>query len=112
MELIQYTPELSAHIAPGEAIDHDHSPVRGIAARLTVDHPHAYSCAKGSFWLVRDTITHSADADREQPAFSMRSEFNELNYPVLYAEPHPIVPNAPQAAPDRAHLGQTLPTEL
>lgn len=112
MELIQHTPELSAHIAPGEAIDHDHSPVRGIAARLTADHPNAYSYAKASFGPVRGTIAHSADADREQPAFVMCPEFNEMNYPVLYAAPHPVVPNAPQAAPDRAHLGQTLPTEL
>ncbi|MFI6106432.1 hypothetical protein [Streptomyces sp. NPDC051310] len=110
MELIQHTPELSAQIAPGEAIDHEHSPVRGIAARLTVDHPDAYSCEKASFELVRDAIAHSVDADRGQSAFAVRSESNVLDYPVQYSEP--VVSNVPQAAPDRAHLWQTLPTEL
>ncbi|WP_031071145.1 transglutaminase-like domain-containing protein [Streptomyces sp. NRRL S-118] len=199
MELIQHTPELSAYLAAGEAIDHEHSLVRGIAVRLTVDHPDAYSYAKAAFELVRDTIAHSADVgdarvpwrasevlqqgvgtcyvkshalvallrarsvpaalcyqrlaeedgsdpvihglvavrlpgrgvwarqdprgnkpgidaqfaqDRERLAFSVRPEFNEVDYPVLYAEPHPVVLNALQAAPDRAYLWKTLPTEL
>ncbi|WP_405740314.1 transglutaminase family protein [Streptomyces sp. NBC_00028] len=37
---------------------------------------------------------------------------NEVDYPVLYAEPHPAVLSALKAAPDRLHLWKTLPTEL
>ncbi|MGW0826804.1 transglutaminase domain-containing protein [Streptomyces sp. NPDC002845] len=37
---------------------------------------------------------------------------NELDYPVLYAEPHPAVLGALKAAPDRPYLFKTLPTEL
>ena len=35
-----------------------------------------------------------------------------LDYPVLYAAPHPVVLGALKAAPDRPHLWQTLPTAL
>ncbi|WP_406129972.1 transglutaminase domain-containing protein [Streptomyces sp. NBC_00989] len=50
--------------------------------------------------------------DGEQLAFVTDPEFNELDYPVLYAEPHPVVLRALKAAPDRSHLWQTLPTAL
>ncbi|MFJ8584221.1 hypothetical protein ACIRD2_06130 [Streptomyces sp. NPDC093595] len=113
MELIQYIPELSAPLAPGEAIDHELSPVCGIAARrLAVDRPVAYSCAQALFGWVRDAVAHPSDAGRERLAFAMCSQSNVLDYPVLYAEPHPVAPNALRAAPDRVHLWQTLPTEL
>ncbi|MEU6668376.1 transglutaminase domain-containing protein [Streptomyces sp. NPDC046727] len=36
----------------------------------------------------------------------------ELDYPVLYAEPHPVVLAALRAAPDRPHLWKTLPSGL
>lgn len=51
-------------------------------------------------------------ADREQVAFTVRPEFNEVDYPVLYAEPHPVVLDALKAARDRRHLDGTLPTHL
>ncbi|MEV6537534.1 transglutaminase domain-containing protein [Streptomyces sp. NPDC051665] len=50
--------------------------------------------------------------DGERLAFVPDPEFNELDYPVLYAEPHPVVLCALKAAPDRPHLWQTLPTAL
>jgi transglutaminase-like putative cysteine protease len=50
--------------------------------------------------------------DGERLAFMPDPEFNELDYPVLYAEPHPVVLSALKAAPDRSHLCQTLPTAL
>jgi transglutaminase-like putative cysteine protease len=54
-------------------------------------------------------------------AFSVREErlpfhpdpkSNELDSPVLYAEPHPAVLSALTSAPDRPYLSRTLPTEL
>jgi hypothetical protein len=50
--------------------------------------------------------------DGEQLAFVPDPEFNELDCPDLYAEPHPVVLSALKAAPDRSHLWQTLPTAL
>ncbi|TJZ44102.1 transglutaminase family protein [Streptomyces piniterrae] len=50
--------------------------------------------------------------DREQLAFLAQPESNELDYPVLFAEPHPVVLQSLQQAVDRPHLWQTLPTEL
>jgi transglutaminase-like putative cysteine protease len=50
--------------------------------------------------------------DGERLAFVPDPEFNELDYPVLYAEPHPVVLGALKAAPDRSSLWQKLPTAL
>ncbi|MFJ8504304.1 transglutaminase domain-containing protein [Streptomyces avermitilis] len=50
--------------------------------------------------------------DGERLAFTPDPESNELDYPVLYAEPHPAVLGALRAAPDRPHLWKTLPTAL
>lgn len=50
--------------------------------------------------------------DREQLAWPVRPEFNELDYPVLYAEPHPVVLHCLQQAADRSQLWRTLPTDL
>jgi transglutaminase-like putative cysteine protease len=50
--------------------------------------------------------------DGERPAWVPDPESNELDYPVLYAEPHPVVLSALKAASDRLRLWQTLPTEL
>ncbi|MEV3988378.1 transglutaminase family protein [Streptomyces sp. NPDC049837] len=50
--------------------------------------------------------------DREQVAFPVRAESNEVDYPVLYAKPHPAVLSALRAARDRPHLDMTLPTNL
>jgi transglutaminase-like putative cysteine protease len=50
--------------------------------------------------------------DGERLAFMPDPECNELDYPVLYAEPHPAVLDALRAAPDRPYLWKTLPTAL
>ncbi|MGW3634659.1 transglutaminase domain-containing protein [Streptomyces sp. NPDC005122] len=50
--------------------------------------------------------------DGERLAFTPDPESNELDYPVLYAEPHPVVLSALRAAPDRSYLWKTLPTAL
>jgi hypothetical protein len=45
-------------------------------------------------------------------AFTPEPESNEMDYPVLYAEPHPAVLSVLKAAPDRPYLWKTLPTAL
>ncbi|MFE4664359.1 transglutaminase domain-containing protein [Streptomyces sp. NPDC056716] len=50
--------------------------------------------------------------DGERLAFPVDPESSEVDYPVLYAEPHPVVLAALKAAPDRPHLWKTLPTAL
>ncbi|MEU9336119.1 transglutaminase domain-containing protein [Streptomyces sp. NPDC048290] len=50
--------------------------------------------------------------DGERLAFAVDAESSEVDYPVLYAEPHPVVLNALKTATDRAHLWRTLPTAL
>ncbi|MFI6007710.1 transglutaminase family protein [Streptomyces sp. NPDC051243] len=50
--------------------------------------------------------------DGERLAFVPDPESSELDYPDLYAEPHPVVLSALKAAPDRPHLWKTLPTAL
>ncbi|WP_018570979.1 transglutaminase-like domain-containing protein [Streptomyces sp. PsTaAH-124] len=48
----------------------------------------------------------------ERLAFAPDSKSNEMDYPVLYAEPHPGVLAALKAAPDRSALAAALPTHL
>ncbi|MER5217038.1 transglutaminase family protein [Streptomyces sp. NPDC002838] len=48
----------------------------------------------------------------ERLAFMPDAKSNELDYPVLYAEPHPVVLGVLKAAPDRPYLWKTLPTAL
>lgn len=50
--------------------------------------------------------------DGEQLAFRPESESSEMDYPVLYAEPHPTVLGVLKAASDRSSLWQTLPVAL
>ncbi|MFF7473078.1 transglutaminase domain-containing protein [Streptomyces sp. NPDC008092] len=50
--------------------------------------------------------------DGEQLAWVPDPRSSEMDYPVLYAEPHPVVLGALEAAPDRPHLWKTLPTAL
>ncbi|MFF4800684.1 transglutaminase domain-containing protein [Streptomyces sp. NPDC001351] len=50
--------------------------------------------------------------DGERLAWIPDPESNEVDYSVLYAEPHPAVIEALKAAPDRPHLWKTLPTAL
>ncbi|MFG2550385.1 transglutaminase family protein [Streptomyces sp. NPDC048581] len=50
--------------------------------------------------------------DGERLAWVPESRSSELDYPVLYAEPHPVVLRVLKAAPDRPYLWKTLPTAL
>ncbi|MFF5477870.1 transglutaminase family protein [Streptomyces sp. NPDC012935] len=50
--------------------------------------------------------------DGERLAFTPDPASNEMDYPVLYAAPHPVVLDALKAAPDRPYLWQTLPAAL
>ncbi|MFF1639672.1 transglutaminase domain-containing protein [Streptomyces sp. NPDC058246] len=50
--------------------------------------------------------------DGERLAWIPDPESSEMDYPVLYAEPHPAVLRALQEAPDRPSLWTTLPTAL
>ncbi|MEU7721284.1 transglutaminase-like domain-containing protein [Streptomyces tibetensis] len=50
--------------------------------------------------------------DGERLAFTPDHAADEMDYPELYAEPHPVVLNALTAARDRPRLWQTLPTAL
>lgn len=50
--------------------------------------------------------------DGERLAFTPDPGSDELDYPVLYADPHPVVLSVLKAAPDRAYLWKTLPTAL
>ncbi|MEV6587065.1 transglutaminase domain-containing protein [Streptomyces acidicola] len=48
----------------------------------------------------------------ERLAFTPDPKSNEMDYPVLYAKPHPAVLSVLKAAPDRPYLWKTLPTAL
>ncbi|MBA2813172.1 transglutaminase [Streptomyces sp. KM273126] len=48
----------------------------------------------------------------ERLAFVPDLKSNEMDYPVLYAKPHPAVLSVLKAAPDRPYLWKTLPTAL
>ncbi|MGW1893671.1 transglutaminase domain-containing protein [Streptomyces sp. NPDC002004] len=50
--------------------------------------------------------------DGERLAWIPDPKSNEVDYPVLYAEPHPVVVRALRSAPDRPNLWKTLPTAL
>ncbi|MEU7148004.1 transglutaminase family protein [Streptomyces sp. NPDC045456] len=50
--------------------------------------------------------------DREHLAWPVRPELGEVDYPLLFAEPHPAVLHCLRKAVDRPHLWQLLPTAL
>lgn len=50
--------------------------------------------------------------DEERLAWPVRPEFDEMDYPELYAAPHPLVLRGLRAAADRARLWRTLPAAL
>ncbi|MFE9630998.1 transglutaminase family protein [Streptomyces sp. NPDC006463] len=50
--------------------------------------------------------------DGEQLAFPVRPELGEIDYPELYATPHPAALKALQESADRPELWRKLPTEL
>ncbi|MCY0932286.1 transglutaminase family protein [Streptomyces sp. H27-H1] len=49
---------------------------------------------------------------REQLAFPVRPELGEIDYPELYAAPHPATLKALQESADRPQLWRNLPTAL
>ncbi|WNI33594.1 transglutaminase family protein [Streptomyces sp. ITFR-6] len=50
--------------------------------------------------------------DEERLAWPVRPEFDEVDYPVLYAAPHPLVLHGLRPAADRVRLWRTLPVAL
>ncbi|MFF3643344.1 transglutaminase domain-containing protein [Streptomyces sp. NPDC002564] len=48
----------------------------------------------------------------ERLAFLPDAESNEMDYPVLYAAPHPVVLRVMKEAPDRPYLWEHLPDAL
>ncbi|MFI1765870.1 transglutaminase domain-containing protein [Streptomyces sp. NPDC020800] len=60
----------------------------------------------------RQGVDAQFSLDGERLAWIPDWKSNEVDYPVLYAEPHPAVLGALQSAPDRSHLWQTLPSTL
>ncbi|MET9960538.1 transglutaminase family protein [Streptomyces sp. NPDC006326] len=50
--------------------------------------------------------------DREQLAFPVRPELGEVDYPEVYAAPHPATLKVLQEAADRPELWRNLPTAL
>ncbi|MFE5797058.1 transglutaminase domain-containing protein [Streptomyces sp. NPDC056503] len=65
---------------------------------------------------VRGNAPPGVDAQfsvgEERLAWAVRPEAGEVDYPVLYAEPHPVVLRALRVAADRPHLWRILPTAL
>ena len=58
------------------------------------------------------TISRRVSLDGEQLAFPVDPDAGELDYPTLYAEPHPAVLQALRGARDREHLWELLPAAL
>ncbi|MGN5635955.1 transglutaminase-like domain-containing protein [Streptomyces sp. AC154] len=50
--------------------------------------------------------------DEERLAWPVRPEFDEVDYPVLYAAPHPLVLHGLRTAADRVRLWRMLPVAL
>ncbi|AZM51872.1 transglutaminase [Streptomyces sp. WAC 01529] len=48
----------------------------------------------------------------ERLAFLPDAKSNEMDYPVLYAAPHPVVLSVLKSAPDRPYLWENLPDAL
>ncbi|MGW2705596.1 transglutaminase-like domain-containing protein [Streptomyces sp. NPDC001340] len=69
-------------------------------------------------WHRQDPRGNKAGVDArfslegEQLAWIPDPASNEVDYPALYAEPHPAVLSALKAAPDRSALWKTLPSTL
>ncbi|MFC4502784.1 MULTISPECIES: transglutaminase-like domain-containing protein [Streptomyces] len=89
MELIQENPDLSAYLAAGEVIDHDHPLVRETAARLAKNATDSYAYARLAFEFVRDEIPHSQDSG--DPRVTWRaSDVLEQRTGICYAKAHAL----------------------
>ncbi|WP_329165256.1 transglutaminase family protein [Streptomyces sp. NBC_01717] len=60
----------------------------------------------------RPGIDAQFSLDGERLAWAIGPQSNGVDYPVLYAAPHPAVLRAMQCAEDRTQLWRTLPTAL
>ncbi len=60
----------------------------------------------------RIVTLHGHDADPERPAWVPRPEFNEMDYPVVYDVPHPVVLHALQRSRGGEELGRNIPASL
>lgn len=83
--------------------------VHGLVAITLPGHPD---------WMRQDPrgnvpgIDAQFSVEGERLAFPVRPEFTEVDYPVLYAAPHPLVLGALRNAPDRVALWRSLPDSL
>ncbi|MFI0509321.1 transglutaminase family protein [Streptomyces sp. WSLK1-5] len=89
MELIQYTPDLSAYLAADEVIDHGHPTVRETAARLAAEAVDSYDYARLAFEYVRDTIPHSHDSGDLRVTWRA-SDVLEQGTGICYAKAHAL----------------------
>ncbi|MFC9941819.1 transglutaminase-like domain-containing protein [Streptomyces pratensis] len=89
MMLMQNTPDLSAYLGEGEAIDHHHPLVRETAERLGAGNGDAYAYASAAFAFVRDAIPHSMDAG--DPRVTWRaSDVLSARTGICYAKAHAL----------------------
>ncbi len=89
--------------------DGDAGPVHGlIALRLPGRNRWDRQDPRGN----RPGVDTRFSLDGERLAWPVRPEFDEVDYPVLYTAPHPLVLHGLQTAADRVRLWRTLPVAL
>ena len=85
MDLIAEDP--GAYLDADEVIDHGHPSIRALAASLRSAHPRDVDFARAAFEHVRDTVTHSADADDDRVTLSASSAL-AAGTGLCYAKSH------------------------
>ncbi|MFE6773882.1 transglutaminase family protein [Streptomyces fimicarius] len=60
----------------------------------------------------RPGIDAQFSTEKEQLAWVVREQFNEIDYPVVYAAPPEVILHALKGARDRSELWRTLPADL
>ncbi|MCX4713679.1 MULTISPECIES: transglutaminase family protein [Streptomyces] len=60
----------------------------------------------------RPGVDAQFSTEKEQLAWVVREQFNEIDYPVVYAAPPEVILHALRGARDRSELWRTLPTDL
>ncbi|MFE7112262.1 transglutaminase domain-containing protein [Streptomyces sp. NPDC057575] len=84
-------------------------PVHGLIAIRLPGHERWYrQDARGN----KPGVDAQFSLDEERPAWPVRPEIGEVDYPLLYAAPHPAVLHGLRSAEDRPQLWRTLPTAL
>ncbi|MER5728800.1 transglutaminase family protein [Streptomyces sp. NPDC002138] len=89
MEPIQEHPGLTAYLAADETIDSGHPLVQETAAALWAGTGDAYSYVEAAFEFVRDTISHSADADDPRVTWRASDVLRERTG-ICYAKAHAL----------------------